>query len=589
MTLLPAEMARVRMLEQEKLKNQKFLTVMTDGWDDAQHRSVYGTVVVERGKYPTILGLENLTGKRGSAANIGAAVRKSMKEMAVDPKQIIAMVTDDPTVMGAVRRDMEKEYPWIITIACFEHKLNGAMGRVSSFSEVKPVISKNARIVSFFTSSHYWGGELNKVAASQGVNRKLKKHTETRWYSLILLCSSVIEHRSALEILCRREDAIRKVDNLSPVATDVLQTVRDSKHWDLTFQLVRFCKPIVDAIGRIESRDASLADCMLELLRCAREISHLSPAIELGDSLPFSFHAKAAFNREFTKLNTDIHFLALYLHPLCRRLAVSNAPRSRKFKEVCVIAGTLAKKLGWTQNITTKLLSDLQEYHACRPPFTGGTADGAAWWRELPGVSATEHPLKGMALIIFAIVPHTAEVERVFSSLGGFHSPRRSRLSVENLEMLGKLRSHYVGLLHEMGRTKDRRHHTHSRIPKEPGVDANLVSRLIQENVTDALDADQAARELREVAEIRAEMDEELTVADIDRAFAELELEKTTENANTREIDALEVYSMDDLRKVDEGMAPKSVEDDLSALTAEEGGSTATWNLETLLTKAGIA
>lgn len=113
-TLLPAEMARVRLLEQEKLKERKLLTVMTDGWDDAQHRSVYGTVVAERGKYPTILGLENLTGKRGNAVNIGAAVRKGMKGMGVDAKQIIAMVTDDPTVMGAVRRDLEREFPWII-------------------------------------------------------------------------------------------------------------------------------------------------------------------------------------------------------------------------------------------------------------------------------------------------------------------------------------------------------------------------------------------------------------------------------------------------------------------------------------------
>lgn len=327
---------------------------------------------------------------------------------------------------------------------------------------------------------------------------------------------------------------------------------------------------------------------MLELLRCAREISHLGHSAERGESLAFLFHANATFNREFNKLNTDIHFLALYLHPLCRRLAVSKAPQSRSFKDVCIIAGTLAKKLGWTEKVTTKLLSDLQGYHACKPPFSGGSADGAAWWRELPGVNASEHPLKGMASIIFAIVPHTAEVERVFSSLGGFHSPRRSRLSVENLEMLGKLRSHYVGLLTERGLAKDRRHHTHSRIPKEPGIDPTLVSTLIEENVADALEAERAAQELREIAEIRAEAAEELTAADIDHAFDELELGRAEENANTREIEAVQVYSMEDLTKVEEGIAPKSVEDDLSALSTG-GSSGSAWDLETLLTNAGIA
>lgn len=43
----------------------------------------------------------------------------------------------------------------------------------------------------------------------------------------------------------------------------------------------------------------------------------------------------------------------------------------------------------------------------------------------------------------------------------------------------------------------------------------------------------------------------------IAQIFAELELENTVKNANTRGLEATKVYSMEDLRKVHEGMAPK--------------------------------
>lgn len=130
-----------------------------------------------------------------------------------------------------------------------------------------------------------------------------------------------------------------------------------------------------------------------------------------------------------------------------------------------------------------------------------------------------------MASILFVIVPHTAEVERVFPVLGGFTLPAPTVVCGE----LGD----YVGLLAEKGLAQDRRHHTHSRTPKEPGIDHTLVSSLIQKNLSDALEAARAAQELGEIAETRAAAAEGPTVADIDRAFAELELEVREDNANT--------------------------------------------------------
>ena len=69
-TMLPSEEARGEKLERERLKDKNFLTLMTDGWDDSLHRSVYGSLAAEVGTRPIVLGLSDLTGHRGTAEKV---------------------------------------------------------------------------------------------------------------------------------------------------------------------------------------------------------------------------------------------------------------------------------------------------------------------------------------------------------------------------------------------------------------------------------------------------------------------------------------------------------------------------------------
>jgi hypothetical protein len=64
--------------------------------------------------------------------------------------------------------------------------------------------------------------------------------------------------------------------------------------WQRLDQLIKTVKPIVDAIGNLESREVSLADCMLELIRCARVMLRLP--LDEDDDIGFHMHAKAVFN-----------------------------------------------------------------------------------------------------------------------------------------------------------------------------------------------------------------------------------------------------------------------------------------------------
>jgi hypothetical protein len=296
------------------------------------------------------------------------------------------------------------------------HGINTIIGKVVAFPSAKKAVSKNSRIVTFFNASHYWGGQLDEIASSKGVNCGLKTNTESRFYALILQALSVKDHKAALMELCSRDGAQHKINGLTPVNEDIVTTVFDLTRWRMTDQIIQICKPLVDIIGDVESRDATLADCMLQLIWAHQAIIN-APLME-GDDLAFSEHAKNILNIQFYVMNTDIHWLALFLHSLCRKLAVSTARHSRKLADAYQISLDIVQHWNWTKEMAKNLTSDLKAYHNGDAPFNGGKSDAKDWWKGLV-VNISSHPLKALAIKLFSIVPHAAEVERFFSNLGG--------------------------------------------------------------------------------------------------------------------------------------------------------------------------
>ncbi|KAF8517692.1 hypothetical protein BU17DRAFT_30782, partial [Hysterangium stoloniferum] len=253
------EAARVELEEIEYMRNRKMLTLLIDGWEDILKQSLYGCVGAKVGQYPSVLSLTNMTGTWGTADNIMAAAQGAMKTMQLeDGRNFIAVTTDNPSVMQAFRSKCQEKYFWVLAFACFLHQMNTIIGEICAFPSMKQIIKQANRVVTFFNSSHYWGGQLKEEAKKCHVNRGLKKNCKTRFYVLSLQAQSVQSNRHSrtpLSHTCLRPDAQKKEKGLSPVAADVVETVlRDRDFWPCLNQLIRVIKPLVDAIGNVESR-----------------------------------------------------------------------------------------------------------------------------------------------------------------------------------------------------------------------------------------------------------------------------------------------------------------------------------------------
>ncbi|KAG1779559.1 hypothetical protein EV702DRAFT_1212897, partial [Suillus placidus] len=114
-----------------------------------------------------------------------------------------------------------------------------------------------------------------------------------------------------------------------------------------------------------------------------------------------------------------------------------------------------------------------------------------------------------------SIVP--AEVERVFSDLGGTQSAKRCNLSVGTFEALGKIHAnirYHIHLKNVADGKPTRRHHAHMHTTELPGIDADAAK----------LETDfDFVPPLATVSGDKLEGPESISLDDIDAEFVRLE------------------------------------------------------------------
>lgn len=112
---MDSEVSRVAIEDLKCLEKQTKLTYLVDGWEDLLKQSIYGSVLAEVSQFLIVLSLEDLTGSCATAEGILEAIQKAMASMDLsDGRKIIAMTTDNPTTMVAVRRKFQEKYYWVL-------------------------------------------------------------------------------------------------------------------------------------------------------------------------------------------------------------------------------------------------------------------------------------------------------------------------------------------------------------------------------------------------------------------------------------------------------------------------------------------
>ena len=165
----------------------------------------------------------------------------------------------------------------------------------------------------------------------------------------------------------------------------------------------------------------------------------------------------------------------------------------------------------------------------------------------------------------------------------------RCNLAIDTFETLGKCRANYAYHLYERDRKAGKpihRRHAHMHTRAEKGIHVDLANEL---EMTFAWVPPLAAH--AEHPDDYLAGPESISVDEIDTAFDELEKEKVAAPHNDvdgGEVLEGEIYNFAELDRIDEGLAPRAFEEDVSTLRGGSGGGS-TWDVDALMSARGVS
>lgn len=223
------------------------------------------------------------------------------------------------------------------------------------------------------------------------------------------------------------------VSGYPKIRVPIAGIIKSRYHFADNATLVDGISPAVDAIGRLESSNSSLTDVFKELLVVWHHIS----STNIGMAGLKEHAIATAINRRAREFSDPVYFIALFLLPSHKHLAVS-----KKVIIDSMMRHALGLALAWkfSKCDAVQLHKELLAYKNEDPPFKNVRKTVLSARIFCTQFSGPAPVLRRFALKILSIAPHGAPVERLFSALGLIKTKTRNRLSPSTLSMLGQLK-----------------------------------------------------------------------------------------------------------------------------------------------------
>ncbi|RIB25224.1 hypothetical protein C2G38_1956745, partial [Gigaspora rosea] len=318
---------------------------------DTSGNSIYGFMILKEVQ-EHIINIINLTANRHRALFIKDKTQKTLIRNGFRMTSAIACITDNPPVMSSMRNLLKADYPNIILIKCCLYAFNLIVKKIVGFNSTIPICKKNQKLVNFFTASYIWLYTLRNWQKEQSIPHFISTFCETRWYSIFKVCLVVSTFERGFQYCLRLGETDK---TMYPKIKDDIRAIIDNRYYFASNDtLIKVIKPVVDAIGRLESREVTLADIFKKLIYVHSEISNLDVPI-----MGLKSHALAIISNIAREFSDDIYFIALFFSPTHKKIAISRYMNEELIKRGCL---KLAKAWKFTKNDASLLYKELDSY-----------------------------------------------------------------------------------------------------------------------------------------------------------------------------------------------------------------------------------
>jgi hypothetical protein len=496
-------------------------SLSSDGWSNVQRRPLMN-VVLSWPDGQEFLGVVDCSTSdwRDGESGHGHVPTKdarfivdSIKMLAssVDVSEIVAVFMDNAAPCRAALSILEQEWPSVFGVGCLAHALDLVLEDIGKIEWVKDTIAAAKKIVKVIRGSHWSLGLFRNVGSQLKEKRSLLFPGETRFGTVGILLTRLVELREVLLATVGHNRWHSKVLALDregkAAAQEVKNTINDAigTFWPAVRLLIKIFMPIVDVmrmadsmvpcIGKVYYRVAALATHVEALAgnELARDEVHQQrdararnrqarfhprgplqgiANLSAGDQGETSEDGESAspltaedrdyildsINRRWELVHSPIHSAGLLLDPEYRLHDYSWNRDIQGDWEV-VVNKMIGSGPG-QQPLRDLVTCQLVEYRDGTGPFADVTIFASAstlpahkWWRVFGRAAAPE--LAKIAVKVLAQVASSSCCERNWSTFSFIHSKLRNRMSVKLAEDLVYIHSN-MKLVHRQDRIKSK-------------------------------------------------------------------------------------------------------------------------------------
>lgn len=418
-TLIDRELAVVKHQVEEAKKKYtgQGVTLVSDGWTNAQHRPIINFLMVSS-EGATFLSSVDTSGQEKNAPYIAKLLEGHVNE--IGHQKIVQIVMDSAASCVAAGKLVMQKFPTIVCSPCTAHCLDLLLEDIGNQKWIRESIDGGHDIVKFITNHHA------SLAYFRSHSRlQLLKPGETRFATNFIMLQRLQQCKDELQETVVSKEYKQWVSQPKYATTGLKlsATILSTEFWNQTALVVKLCVPIVEVLRLADGHLPCTGKIYWLMFQAHKSIAEAED-IEAGKR---TLLADLVMKR-WTMLHTDLHAAGFVLDPEFQNFM------QHENEEVVNGFHAMVERV-FPDDIASqvKAIEQHSAYRASHGLFgrpmavaAANTMPGHRWWTAF-GSGTPE--LQLVATRVLAQTTSASACERNWSTFDFIHTKKRNRLS----------------------------------------------------------------------------------------------------------------------------------------------------------------
>jgi hypothetical protein len=420
-------------LDQNSRENRG-LTIVSDG--ATIHKRPYTNVVAicPSAQHPLLLGIDDATEHYQEGGIKDADYHYSVLKEPIEDigaTNVTLVITDDASVMNALRVRLETRWKHILVCCCLCHVLNTFLKHViQGIDEIDTIVKDAQKVLNHFNNHALTQGLLKKFSLQLlGHEYVFIIPSECRFGLFLLMLHRLLLLRGTLLAIIH----CPTYSQSDLVNDEVVELVSNEQYfWKPMYELVLYLRPALRLI-RIADADKPAMGKVFKLVQILK--NHLSDATAVKPT--YSNLVLTKFDELLPKICHDIHRAAYCVDP--EFWADDVRGMAEVMSSFRIVAEKIFSPYPDKDDKIVALYTQFAIFRDKREAFAStlyqncSTFEPVEWWRTV----VTEYPvLRAFAIKILDLVISSSAAERDWKDFKAFSTKGRSSLSADKVEKM---------------------------------------------------------------------------------------------------------------------------------------------------------